>query len=161
MHRVEDVHRNAARLLIRGPDGAVLLLRLAPDFAEPFWVTPGGGLDDGETWEAAAERELSEEVGSSHPVGPAIWDRHVTFTWDVWRVFQQERWFLVDVPERFDAVVVHPDEEPIVGWGWFLPDDVETLTETVYPRDLPALLERLTAEGVPGEPIDLGAVIDD
>jgi 8-oxo-dGTP pyrophosphatase MutT (NUDIX family) len=44
--------------------GAVLLLRWR-DPVEGFeaWEPPGGGVDPGESWEAAARRELREEAG--------------------------------------------------------------------------------------------------
>jgi predicted NUDIX family NTP pyrophosphohydrolase len=58
-----EIEREAARLLVRSRVGRVLLLRVEPSFRDPFWVTPGGGLDDGETLEQAAMRELREEVG--------------------------------------------------------------------------------------------------
>jgi 8-oxo-dGTP pyrophosphatase MutT (NUDIX family) len=158
---VEEIHREAARLLVRAADGAVLLLRLEPGIESPFWVTPGGGLDDGETYEAAARRELREEVGVELQIGPCVWHRHVTFTWDRWRVFQRERTFLVDVPEHFEAVVVHPDQEPITGWAWFLPDEIRAMNEVAYPRGLPDLLDDLATAGIPDAPIDLGFIVDD
>ena len=117
---MEHIDRQAARLLVVTPEEQVLLLRLEPSFRDPFWVTPGGGLDDGESFVDAARRELDEEVGRDDlPIGPCIWRRTVTFTWERWRVQQEERTFLVETPAAFEAVTVLPDEEPITGSGWF------------------------------------------
>jgi 8-oxo-dGTP diphosphatase len=45
-------------------DDALLLVRLqAPTRAEPFWSVPGGGVQHGESLEAAVTRELHEETG--------------------------------------------------------------------------------------------------
>jgi len=54
--------REASRLLVMSPTHSVLLMRLEPTFRPPFWVTPGGGRDADETFEAAALRELREEL---------------------------------------------------------------------------------------------------
>ena len=159
---MEHVFRKAARVLVLDPVGHALLLRLEPSFREPFWVTPGGGLDDGETFEAAAVRELREEVGRDDlPLGPAIWTRTVTFTWERWRIHQEEHTFLVPVSERFEAVTVHPDQEPIVGHGWFGAPDLRMLGEIVYPLGLADHLERLARDGVPSAPLALGDVVED
>src|SRR5438046_868185 len=70
---MEIVEREASRLLVISPAGTVLLLRLEATFRDPFWVTPGGGLDDGETHEEAALRKLREEVGRDDlTLGPWI-----------------------------------------------------------------------------------------
>lgn len=159
---MEEVHRGAARLVVVTPEPQILLLRLEPSFREPFWVTPGGGLDDGETYEDAARRELAEEVGRDDlAVGPCVWTRHVTFTWERWRVHQKERTFLVQVPEPFEAVTVFPDKEPITGYGWFTIERLRAEPEIVYPVGLADHLERLLTNGHGNAPIDLGAVIED
>ncbi len=159
---MEHIDRDAARLLVLTPDFRVLVLRLEPAFRDPFWVTPGGGLDEGESYEDAARRELREEVGRDDlELGPCIWHRQVTFTWERWRVHQRERTFLVSVPGTFDAVTVHPDEEPIVGSAWFRPEELRGLLDVVYPIGLDEHIDRLASAGIPVTPIDLGEVVED
>jgi 8-oxo-dGTP pyrophosphatase MutT (NUDIX family) len=62
----QDDIRYVARVLVLNDQGAVFLLRgfddTLPDRA-PFWFTPGGKIDAGETQAEAASRELFEEVG--------------------------------------------------------------------------------------------------
>lgn len=56
--------RVAAYALVTDEEGRVLLCRTAPGVvAEPVWLLPGGGLEFGESPEAAVVRELEEEAG--------------------------------------------------------------------------------------------------
>ena len=59
--------RPSARLLITDPAGRVLLFRFVHKkgalAGQSYWATPGGGLEDGETFAQAAVRELREETG--------------------------------------------------------------------------------------------------
>ena len=59
-------HRATGRVLLRNRDGEILLLltHFDPEVGlPPRWLTPGGGIDAGETPRQAAARELFEETG--------------------------------------------------------------------------------------------------
>jgi len=54
--------------------GRILLLRYRDEFSE-WWVTPGGGREEGETDEQTLRRELEEEVGLvGFTFGPLLWE---------------------------------------------------------------------------------------
>jgi 8-oxo-dGTP diphosphatase len=58
-------------VLLTGADGRILLgERVKPDEA-PSWCLPGGAVEPGESFEAAAVRELGEETGI-HDAGPPL-----------------------------------------------------------------------------------------
>ena len=103
----------------------------------------------------AARRELYEEVGRDDlPIGPCIWRRTVTFTWEQWRVQQEEYTFLVEPSGPFEAVTLHPDEEPITGSAWLTIPHLRALAEVVVsgrPRGSPraALHQRRAARADP------------
>jgi 8-oxo-dGTP diphosphatase len=54
--------RPVAGVFLRNRNGRALLMRRA---GEDAWGIPGGGLEPGESWEAAALRECREETGWS------------------------------------------------------------------------------------------------
>jgi 8-oxo-dGTP pyrophosphatase MutT (NUDIX family) len=59
-------HREAARVILHNPQGEILLMLTHWDPGTglpPRWLTPGGGIDSGETTLQAAIRELFEETG--------------------------------------------------------------------------------------------------
>ena len=55
--------RPAARLIVLDPEGRALMFRYDVPGRDPFWVTAGGEVEPGETFEDAARRELLEETG--------------------------------------------------------------------------------------------------
>src|SRR5262249_31425140 len=72
--------RPAARLLLLDQFGCVLLFKFVHKTGvlagRTYWVTPGGGLEEGETFEVAALRELREETGPhAEQVGTSIGSR--------------------------------------------------------------------------------------
>jgi 8-oxo-dGTP diphosphatase len=136
--------RPAARILLIDEAGRVLLFRFTPeDGRPPFWCTPGGAVDPGESYEGAARRELYEETGIIADPGPEVLRREVEFlTIEGVEVTADERYFLVRTDAREIDVGGHTELEQRVmqQWRWFDPAELATLPEQHFPEDLRDIL---------------------
>ncbi len=138
--------RPAARLLLLDPDDRLLMFRFAADDRPPFWATAGGGCDPGESYEAAARRELMEETGFDLDPGPQVARREVEFiTLEGDAVFADERYFLIRTTTTEIATHGHTELERRVmaGWRWFTRAELADWPETIFPEDVVALLDSL------------------
>lgn len=146
--------RPSARLLVVDPEDRVLLLRFnhleGPLAGQVYWATPGGALEPGESWEAAALRELAEETGIV-AVDPGTLVHARDFPLQMpdgnW-VEARERFYLIRVPASEVGTSRRTAHEVGVldrhRW-WSLPDLART-TDIVHPGNLPDILQpHLTA----------------
>lgn len=80
-------HRETARIVLLNQQQEVFLLNTHFDpevMLPPRWITPGGGIDPGETVLAAAIRELHEETGlvvTADQLGEQIWQTEGRWNW--------------------------------------------------------------------------------
>ncbi|MEM9019656.1 MAG: NUDIX domain-containing protein [Planctomycetota bacterium] len=160
--RSKIIQRQAARVVLLDSQDRVLLLRCQePGADRAFWITPGGGLEGGETHEKAAVRELREETGMvDAELGPCIWTREHTFPWLNRTYCQRERFFLVRCDGHEVCADQRTEEERIVltehRW-WSPPELAAAKDEHFAPRSIADLLMRLIREPLPDQPIDVGA----
>jgi 8-oxo-dGTP pyrophosphatase MutT (NUDIX family) len=141
--------RLAGRVIVTDPAGRVLLFGYDdPPPKGQHWATPGGGVEDGEDFYAAACRELLEETGwADVPVSPdevhaesvyysgyfgGLVRQHDHFF--AGRVAQQER-------PLGDVAAMHA-ADGINRHRWWSLRELETTAESVYPRALAELARR-------------------
>jgi ADP-ribose pyrophosphatase YjhB (NUDIX family) len=138
-------------VIVLDPGNRVLLLRY--DDALPngrHWTTPGGGLDDGEDYAAAAARELAEETGWHDMVLlREVHQRSLTMEYGGRLVRQYERTFLARTarPARplGDVAQMHA-ADGIAAWRWWTLAELDATAEVIWPAELPTLIRQALAE---------------
>jgi 8-oxo-dGTP pyrophosphatase MutT (NUDIX family) len=140
--------RNSARLLVINPSRQVLLFRFQhKDDAlagHEHWATPGGGLEEGETFEAAGVRELFEETGLHvETLGSSITERSFALMLPSGEtVLSVERYFVVRTDHEQltrDGWTVN-ERRVMTEHKWWSVAELKETAETVWPENLIEML---------------------
>jgi len=132
------------------PQDRLLLFRFQAAGCDPFWATVGGALDAGESYAAAARRELFEEIGLVADIGDEVAQRHAEFiTLEGEPVTADERYFLVRTTDRTISRDGHTElERRVMGeHRWWTRDELAVFSETVFPVDIVAMLDAVLSAG--------------
>ena len=144
------VDRAAARVILLDGQERVLLFR-GIDPAEPergtWWITPGGGLDPGETPAQGAARELFEESGlrlAPQDLGTPVFERVAEFVFDGQAYRQAEQFFLarVEVHEVDTAGFTALEVAAVLEHRWWSAQELRSTDAVVYPAVLADVLAR-------------------
>ncbi|MFG2451896.1 NUDIX hydrolase [Streptomyces sp. NPDC048512] len=159
------IPRQAARVVVLDPAGAVFMFRYDNEEVGVHWALPGGGMDPGETPLQAARRELREETGwDDIPLDGTLlclWEHD--FTRIGVPVRQHEHIFLTHGPRRDltgELGSAHAADGILRG-RWWTPDELSAAVEPLWPPQLPDLLAAVRSDGPPTTPVDLGFVPQD
>jgi 8-oxo-dGTP pyrophosphatase MutT (NUDIX family) len=142
------VHRLTSRVLLFDRDNRVLLfLTTAPDTSGVArWITPGGGVDAGESHHDAAVRELFEETGLRiDDLGTPVWAHDFDVEWDDADHDTGHAEFYTAVVDAFDPSSEHwTDEERIdvLAHRWWSLAELIGTAEPYEPKELVNLVRR-------------------
>lgn len=158
---VEPTVRLAARVVLLDERDRVLLFRWedARLDVRSVWITPGGGLNEGEAPEAGARRELREETGIDAELGPCVWTRSHTFRFGGAWLEQRERFYLVRVASiEVNGDGLEPQERiAMTAHRLWSVAEIAASSEWFAPRRLAELLPPLVRGELPSAPIEIGA----
>lgn len=146
------IRRTTARILPVDETGRVLLLHgwdpTQPN--APYWFTIGGAVEDGESLDQAAARELLEEAGiNAEPesLGAPLCAETIEFDWNGIHVVQEQTFFAI----RVEAPVVTLDgldtweQATIDTFGWWTPDELAADGGAAHPRVIDVMRLATTA----------------
>lgn len=147
--------RRAARVLVLDETDRILLFHCfdpgRPDHT--YWITPGGGIEAGETAAAGAARELAEETGlrvRPAKLGEPVWREVIEFPFNGRWYRQEQEFFMIRAP-RWEVDTTGLDEVErgsTDGHRWWTRQELDQTADRYYPSKLPELLSRIT-KGTP------------
>ncbi len=154
------LERDAARAILLNGDRVLLIHTFIPDSGKLIWLTPGGGVEDGETHEACLYREIFEETGLRTDRHDGwVWHRKQTFTLHDVLYTQAEKFYLVHVP-AFEPTVEHNpaalERDIFRGFKWWSVDEINVSDDIFVPLSFADHLRELVANGAPRAPIPVG-----
>ncbi len=142
------VHRLTSRVLLFDRDSRILLfLTTAPDTSGVArWITPGGGVDPGESQLDAALRELHEETGLTlDTVEGPVWSHDFDVQWDDADHDTGHAEFFtatVDAFEPSDADWTDEERVDVLAHKWWTLSELIGTDEPYEPAELIHLVRR-------------------
>jgi len=142
------VNRLTSRVLLFDRDDRILLfLTTAPDTSGiARWLTPGGGVDPGESHHDAALRELHEETGLVlESLGDPSWSHDFVVRWDAadhdtgHAVFYRA---VVDAFEPSSDLWTDDERVDVLAHKWWTLGELIATSEQYEPAELISLVRR-------------------
>lgn len=125
----------AAGGLITNPTGEILLM-----FRRGKWDLPKGKLDDGETLEECALREVSEETGlHSITLGEKITETYHYYPWKGKKILKASHWYRMHFTGN--ELTVPQIEEDILDIQWIRPENLGKYMQYSY-RNIMDVMEK-------------------
>ncbi len=154
---------NRSRILVVNNLNEILLVKYRdnaargtePPIIREFWVSPGGGLEAGETFVQAAKRELEEETGIVTDIGPQVWMGKCVLTTDGELVEHTQHYFYTKLDAGRVTLRNRTTTEVITAFKWWSFSELNKSSETFFPMNFVALILPILEGNIPSVPIEI------
>jgi 8-oxo-dGTP pyrophosphatase MutT (NUDIX family) len=160
--------RNSVKIILMNENKEILLM-CADDptttstdgkYHGRFWFPIGGKIEEGESVQAAALREVFEETGITSDkieLGPVVWFGEFDLVLSGKLQHLKEQFIVAQTKQRNISLDNLTDEERAVvkHVEWFSLDKIKNCSEVIFPVVLPDYLPDILAGNYPEMPIDI------
>ena len=151
--------RKSSRAIVINKQNKIFLFRYTFDFFaenDAIWITPGGALDEGESFEDALKRELFEEMGIelTEPAPEIFYRTPLYELKNGETVRSEERFYLVRLDEiEFSyANWTESENKRMTAGKWWSVEEIRQSEEKFFSEDIVGILERLSRGETPKKP---------
>ena len=154
--------RKSARAIVIDSKNQIFLFQYMFDYLEDskvIWITPGGSLEEGESFEDALKREVYEELGLQLTKEcPELYYRNPIYTLKSGEKVQSvEKFFLVALDnESFSFEHWTESEKKRIWTGkWWSVEEIEKSEDEFFTKDILRIMMELSDGNFPVQPQEI------
>lgn len=150
--------RKSSRAIVLNRTNQIFLFQYSFDYladSDTIWITPGGSLEEGESFEDALKRELFEEMGVQLDKSCLeIYYRNPMYTLKSGEVVQSiEKFFLVYLEdEQFSYINwTESEKKRMLEGKWWSIEEIQQSNDVFFTKDIIRILTELSNNIIPSE----------